>query len=220
LNDISTSKSYSLEVEKKIFRNLFLETGTDDIQLGFDEKHLKSFATFFTQLKGQGKTVVRVTDTAENFLIEAQNSLLVSKSLVQASNFESDYLKINTLVKNQLFFCKKCLYYGEDPFIQKESTSKYLNDKYIDNLFDENLRKHCSFKYIYQEKIFKFELFETSDGKFLKISQNRLNKIFDDSSFEFNLLQMLQSFTLNNCQKTLSRSLEIVLIIENLSGSP
>lgn len=217
LSNLGNFSKYCEEIENNVVKFLFIEAGPDDIQLGFDEKLMKTFVTFYTFIKGFKFDLVRVTDAGDNFLIEAKSSLFVSKSSIQVHNFQGpNYHTLETLIKTQLFYSKKSLFWGENAFALRDSTSKYLSDKYIDNLFDENLKKHCSFKYQHNRKLFKFDFYETSTGKHMRITSNRQNFLFPEHSYEYHLSSKLQSFDLSNSQLTLSCSLELRLVIESL----
>ena len=68
LSNIVNLSSYCEEIENNVVKFLFIEAGPNDIQLGFDEKFMNTFVTFYIFVKGSKFDLVRVTDAGDNFL--------------------------------------------------------------------------------------------------------------------------------------------------------
>lgn len=216
------SINYKQAVFEYIVPHLYIKHTGEVNTLLFDEDCGSKYYAVSIKPKG-GKQMLTLFvyffNSTVNFKVLGTNiSLALTKdeSYVLESNMSNTELR--KIIQKHLFWFQNGLVWGDCLFDLLETESNYLKDQYLAEAFNDYLKKTFSFKLNFCERKLKIEGFECQKKKHIKIYTANSVITLQENSREYKLLFDLQSLDFYQLTNTLSKSLELKIVLNSIFG--
>lgn len=215
--------TFSDFIDKIILPNLLYRTSTNS--LSFLEP-LKGEKFTVLSIKGFGLTTIHLTRTKHDLTIQIlQNKATTTITPSQfgipetfkKSLFTTQFSELKSLLKTHLFFTFPILSFHNSHFFEfKEINSQFLNEEFLENAFENYLKKIFKFRIRVKGRTFKITGYTNYE---LCVSSNNKKLMICEGSKEFAFLTGLQSKSLLKSMSTLKSSLELESFLVNIFKS-
>ncbi|OMJ84730.1 hypothetical protein SteCoe_14120 [Stentor coeruleus] len=214
--------SYKQAVLEYIIPHLYIKHTGKVSTLHFDEACGLKYYAVSVKLKGAKQKFTLFVYFIKNSVIfeviGTNISLNITRDEIGLFETSVNIVELKKVIQKHLFWIQNGLVWGNCVFDIKETESNYLKDQYLAEAFNDYLQKSFSFKINFCERKLKIEGFECQKKKHIKIYTANSVITLQENSREYKLLFDLQSMDFYQLAKTLSKSLELKIILNSIFG--